>query len=70
MWTMDRDGKRFSGVRWVVVLTCVLCLFRCGSSTHIFQLCGRHPIYGRSARIGSNGNEMDHWTLSAAPSTL
>jgi hypothetical protein len=23
MWTMYRDGKRFSGVRWVVVATCV-----------------------------------------------
>jgi hypothetical protein len=28
MWTMDRDGKRFSGVRWVVLVTCVPCLFR------------------------------------------
>jgi hypothetical protein len=62
VWTMFRDGKRFSGVRWVVVLTCVPCLFRCGSTAHIFQLCGGHPIYSRSACICSNGSR----NLSAA----
>jgi hypothetical protein len=44
--TMHWDGKRFSGVRWVVTVTCVLCRFRCRSTNHIFQLCGRHPIRG------------------------
>jgi hypothetical protein len=52
---MYRDGKRFSGVRWVVVVTFVPCLFRCGSITHILQLCGGHPIHSRSACICSNG---------------
>jgi hypothetical protein len=26
VWTMNRDGKRFSGVRWVVMVTCAACL--------------------------------------------
>jgi hypothetical protein len=30
--------------------------FRCGSTTHTFQLCGRHPIYARSTRILSDGD--------------
>jgi hypothetical protein len=32
MWAMYRDGKRFSGVRWVVAVTCVPCLFSCCST--------------------------------------
>jgi hypothetical protein len=54
--TMSRDGKRFSGVRWVVVITCVpSCLVCCRSTNHTFQLCGRHLIHDRYACVLSNG---------------
>jgi hypothetical protein len=46
VWTMLMDGKRFSGVRWVVAVTCVPRPFRCRSTNHIPQLCGCNPIRG------------------------
>jgi hypothetical protein len=66
MWTTYRDERRFSGVRWVVVATCVPCRFCCCSTTHNLQLCGRDPIRGRDAGVLSIGRSHNR-NLHAAP---
>jgi hypothetical protein len=69
MWTMYRDGNRFPRVRWVVLITCGPCPFRCCSMNHAFQLCNRHPIHDRRDCVWYDGH-IKHRDNQHAASTL